>query len=850
MLKSIMNKPFFIILLLLCSLLFGGVAQARLTLGVVGDDERARTLADNLARHLDEEVTVKNLADSATLLNWLERFAMVDLAVLPTAALSASPGRHLVLGQIGPTGEMSLVVTQGGGGDLPRRLDPLLRASGPVLWGAQAAVAAPAAKPVPTPVAALPVAVGEGESTTQGVEHLPPLRSGPAWSPESDASSRDILAAAESPVETLVLGVVLEPSGPLRTSEQVEALADYLQRTLQTPVTARVFARPETLTAWFSRYRMVDVAILPPAVAASVLERDYRPLAGMFRPTFATNEPASLVVARLDLDEAAFNVLQAALTDMAAHADGRRILAGMDVQAVKPPGALPEAEPIAVLKPQVEVPPVPSPTQQVDTQGIIPVESSQPTVFMAEPASKPQDEGVAPEAPVRPEELVLPAVQPGAHITAEQPVPGPPSRVVMLEITPADVADLPPPAPPVLPHEEIALPSVPSLPKALSAVDSLPAPAMPELPTAPEKLPEDRPPMLAPDAPPSLPSVAIAGSEVPLEPAPSAEVSQPIPMAPTETLTIKPIAPADIVLAPVAPAEVAAVFKAVTPETEPPVPADVQMTTPGIPAVAEPSPPVPAAEELQQVVEELIASEGEVAAVEADSPMARRIPQAGSEMKTDDVIAMLGEDTVASVVAQPELPEDLRPPGIPVLQPGRIPRRTSMEDNERLVVAMPQPRQKTSPARPPSLLPEPEPEPGVVYVVPFVSIMVPSEVDSRIFDQFIDILIQKGAGLNLQFVILKEGLQRVDPNWLAVRRYVTGEIYAYVEDSGCCSTDLRTKARLTYRRPQQETPAFGFEYPVKRFFDHDRSTLEKERIALADTIAQTLADQLLAALKN
>jgi hypothetical protein len=71
-----------------------------------------------------------------------------------------------------------------------------------------------------------------------------------------------------------------------------------------------------------------------------------------------------------------------------------------------------------------------------------------------------------------------------------------------------------------------------------------------------------------------------------------------------------------------------------------------------------------------------------------------------------------------------------------------------------------------------------------------------------------------------------------------------------VEDSGCCSTDLRTKARLIYRRPKQELPAFSYEYPVRIFFEHDRSTISVERIRVADDIATTLSSELLTVLSN
>lgn len=85
---------------------------------------------------------------------------------------------------------------------------------------------------------------------------------------------------------------------------------------------------------------------------------------------------------------------------------------------------------------------------------------------------------------------------------------------------------------------------------------------------------------------------------------------------------------------------------------------------------------------------------------------------------------------------------------------------------------------------------------------------------------------------------------------MAARNYVTGELYAYVEDAGSSSTELRGRARLKYHRPNQEIPALIFEYPIRSFFDHDRSSLDIERAKLADNVATTLAGELFKALQN
>lgn len=257
-----------------------------------------------------------------------------------------------------------------------------------------------------------------------------------------------------------------------------------------------------------------------------------------------------------------------------------------------------------------------------------------------------------------------------------------------------------------------------------------------------------------------------------------------------------------------------------------------------------------AGNEEQKIIEEVLEFAEAMPAHESPERSLLVSDDSGDELSDDEIIALLGEDTVAAVVAQPDIPPELRPPGIPIVRPGRITRRTTAAEDELLVASIPEPRKQAEPARPPNLLPEQEPDPGIIYVVPFTAVMVPGEVHARIFDQFVDTMNQKGEALGLQFVILKKGLQQVAPEWLAVRKYVTGEIYAYVEDSGSSWTELRSKARLVYRRPNQDVPAFKIEFPVKGFFDHDRSTIDIERIKLSDAISATLSNELLKALES
>jgi hypothetical protein len=466
--------------------------------------------------------------------------------------------------------------------------------------------------------------------------------------------------------------------------------------------------------------------------------------------------------------------------------------------------------------------------------------------------------------------VVVPALA-GQKTAPEQPE----ELVVNTEIEIPEIA--PRTLEPVAPF----VPQTPSLVAETAPPEML---AVVEAPVVPETPLEE--PAEAPVAPESTEPLALeldemTPAQLPEEPAPSPlpqleVVAEPVEVAETPEMPVAPVAP-------VAPE---AIVTPPIPETDlVPVPAPEEAVLTAVPQAVDVAEPVEVAEApgessepAEQPIEDSAASVSmeevepilpatvtieEQRMIEEAKLFAELIPSPGHTEQHDpaaeesrealldaELIALLGEDSVAAMVAQPDIPQEFRPSGVPVVRAPRASSRPPLEEDEQIVASMPEPLRQTVPAQPPQLLPQPEPEPGVIYVVPFVAIMVPHDVNARIFDQFVDNLNEGGEDLGLQFVILKEGLQRVDPAWLQIRKYVTGEIYAYVEDSGCCSTDLRTKARLTYRRPSQNAPAFGYEYPVKRFFDHDLSTIDVERAKLADDIAATLANELLASLRN
>jgi len=139
-----------------------------------------------------------------------------------------------------------------------------------------------------------------------------------------------------------------------------------------------------------------------------------------------------------------------------------------------------------------------------------------------------------------------------------------------------------------------------------------------------------------------------------------------------------------------------------------------------------------------------------------------------------------------------------------------------------------------------------------IYVVPFTTVMVPRDLEEGIFDRLVD---QLNLDLNVEgsgyeFIIVKRPLDEAGRNWLAERPYVTGELFGFVRDSGCCSTELRLRTRLLYFQPRTSAPALILDYPRLVLFDHDKSTLEIEQERLIADTVQTLAQRLEATLLN
>jgi hypothetical protein len=139
----------------------------------------------------------------------------------------------------------------------------------------------------------------------------------------------------------------------------------------------------------------------------------------------------------------------------------------------------------------------------------------------------------------------------------------------------------------------------------------------------------------------------------------------------------------------------------------------------------------------------------------------------------------------------------------------------------------------------------------VMYVAPFLNTLVPENFSSPVFNNFIDDLNMNSPKTDVKwFYIVKEDIPDPKPDWLTKQAYITGEVWSYIEESGCCSTNLRVNARVRLYEPGRQEPAAEVYVPMDSFFEHDRSNLELERERLAKRLAREMADQIIRLLEK
>jgi|GEM_PF-887185 len=140
---------------------------------------------------------------------------------------------------------------------------------------------------------------------------------------------------------------------------------------------------------------------------------------------------------------------------------------------------------------------------------------------------------------------------------------------------------------------------------------------------------------------------------------------------------------------------------------------------------------------------------------------------------------------------------------------------------------------------------------AVLPVLPFTNILVPETFAESVFNDFIDTLNESREKTGfLRADIIKDDLSEVEKILTPAHVYLTGEIWSYLENAGCCATEIRVKSRLRIQRVRSREVLWETEIPLESFFEHDNSTLSVEREKLAKRLSDELSRQTIKAIQG
>jgi len=141
---------------------------------------------------------------------------------------------------------------------------------------------------------------------------------------------------------------------------------------------------------------------------------------------------------------------------------------------------------------------------------------------------------------------------------------------------------------------------------------------------------------------------------------------------------------------------------------------------------------------------------------------------------------------------------------------------------------------------------DPQQTRDAVYIIPFTATLVPPDFGEPLFNEFVDHLNASRKNTRVaNFVILKEELKEVEPAWLVKQTYISGDIWGFVENSGCCSTEMRVKSRIYLYEPGRNDPSLDVYMPEEDFFEHDRASTTAAKLRLGKKLAHALADAII-----
>jgi hypothetical protein len=141
---------------------------------------------------------------------------------------------------------------------------------------------------------------------------------------------------------------------------------------------------------------------------------------------------------------------------------------------------------------------------------------------------------------------------------------------------------------------------------------------------------------------------------------------------------------------------------------------------------------------------------------------------------------------------------------------------------------------------------DPQVERDSIYIIPFDATLVPPDFGEPVFDQFVDLLNARRSQTKVgRFIILKEELKEVEPAWLNKQVYISGDIWGYIETSGCCSTDMTVKSKIRLFEAGKSSPTFEVFVPVEYYFSHDRGDITGAKEQLGKKLALDLAEAVI-----
>jgi hypothetical protein len=139
----------------------------------------------------------------------------------------------------------------------------------------------------------------------------------------------------------------------------------------------------------------------------------------------------------------------------------------------------------------------------------------------------------------------------------------------------------------------------------------------------------------------------------------------------------------------------------------------------------------------------------------------------------------------------------------------------------------------------------------MVPILPFASTLVPETFSEGVFNDYVDDMNDsRGKTGFSMFAIIKDDLKNTEKILSPAHIYISGEIWSYIEDAGCCSTEIRVKSRLRIYRVKSRELLWESVIPMTSFFEHDSSTIAVEREKLIKRLSSLMSQMTINALQG